>query len=148
MFFIIESILGIIQHQKSHHLIMARRSNKLIQEILGHSKEFISFDRDEKELDKKITLVTEGFTTTKYCELILRDRTRLSKENVLTVCNYIIDMKREINPSLNTIRTTTQYLSELCKCVDNGVDNDDDNSNDNSNDNKKFEDMTKDDILL
>ena len=64
---------------------MARRSNKSIQEILGQSNnEFISFDLNsdnDKELDKKITLVTEGFTTAKYCELSLRDRTRLSKEN-------------------------------------------------------------------
>jgi hypothetical protein len=102
---------------------MARRSNKSVQEILGQSnREFISFDNDDKdkELDRKITLVTEGFTTTKYCELILRDRTRLSKQNALTACDYIIDMKREINPRLNTIRTTIQFFSELCKCV--GVD--------------------------
>jgi hypothetical protein len=115
---------------------MARRSNKSIQEILGQSnREFISFDDGDKELDRKITLVTEGFTTTKYCELILRDRTRLSKENALTTCDYIIAMKREINPRLNTIRTTIQFLSELCKCVD-------------SVDKKRFEDMTRDDILL
>jgi hypothetical protein len=33
-------------------------------------------------IDRKITLATEGFTTTtnKFCELILRDRNRLSKE--------------------------------------------------------------------
>jgi len=58
---------------------MARRSNKSIQEILSSSSEFISFDNKEKELDRKITLATEGFTTNKYCELVLRDRTRLSK---------------------------------------------------------------------
>ena len=53
---------------------MAGRSNKSIQEILGQSqstREFILFG-DDKELDRKITLATEGFTTTKYCELILR----------------------------------------------------------------------------
>jgi hypothetical protein len=43
-------------------------------------------------------------------------------------------MKREINPRLNTIRTTIQYLSQLCKCA--GVDR------------KGFEDMTRDDVLL
>jgi integrase len=118
---------------------MARRSNKSVQEILGQSTgEFPlvgGCDDKDKELDRKITLATEGFTTTKYCELILRDRTRLSKENALTACDYIIDMKREINPRLNTIRTTIQYFSELYKCV--GVDN-----------KKRFEDMTRDDILL
>jgi hypothetical protein len=40
---------------------MARRSNKSVQEKLGQSnREFISFDDADKELDKKITLVTEG----------------------------------------------------------------------------------------
>ena len=108
---------------------MARRSNKSIQEILGQSnREFISFDVDDnngnnKELDKKITLVTEGFTTAKYCELRLRDRTRLSKENALTICDYLIDMKREINPRLNTIKATIQFLYEFCRCVDNNKNN-------------------------
>jgi hypothetical protein len=67
---------------------MARRSNKSIQEMLGQSdRKFISFDDGDKELDKKITLATEAFTTAKYCELSLRDRTRLSKENALTICD-------------------------------------------------------------
>jgi len=73
---------------------MARRSNKSVQEILLDG---VHDDKD-RELDRKITLVIEGFTTTKYCELILRDTTRLSKENAMTACDYIIDMKREINP--------------------------------------------------
>jgi integrase/recombinase XerD len=106
---------------------MARRSNKSVQEILDGAH-----DEKDRELDRKITLVTEGFTTTKYCELILRDRSRLSRENALTACDYIIDMKREINPSLNTIRTTIQFFSELCKRVKN----------------KRFEEMTRDDLLL
>jgi hypothetical protein len=42
-------------------------------------------------------------------------------------------MKREINPRLNTIMTTIQYLSELCRSLDIG---------------KRFEDMTRDDVLL
>ena len=42
-------------------------------------------------------------------------------------------MKREINPRLNTIRTIIQFLSELSKTV--GIE-------------KRFEDMTRDDILL
>jgi integrase/recombinase XerD len=112
---------------------MARLSNKSIAEILSSSKEFISFDDKEKELDRKITLATEGFTTEKYPELVLRDRTRLSKENALTLCNYIIDYKREINLSLNTIRSAIQHLSELSKAV--GIE-------------KKFADMTREDILL
>jgi integrase/recombinase XerD len=115
---------------------MARLSNKSIAEILSSSKEFISFDDKEKELDRKITLATEGFTTNKYCELVLRDRNRLSKENALTLCNYIIDYKREINPKLNTIRTAIQHVSELSKAVGVGIQE------------KKFADMTREDILL
>jgi hypothetical protein len=37
-----------------------------LQKILASGKE------DGLELDRKITLVTEGFGTAKYCELILR----------------------------------------------------------------------------
>jgi len=48
-----------------------------MQEILG-SHNFVSFNHKEAELDRKIALTTEGFTTNKYCELVLRDRTRLS----------------------------------------------------------------------
>jgi len=51
----------------------------------------------------------------------------------LATCDYIIAMKREINPKLNTIRTVIQFLSELSKTV--GV-------------TKKFTDMTRDDVLL
>ena len=51
---------------------MARQSNKSIQEILSSSSEFISFDDKEKGLDRKITLATEGFTTNKFCELVLK----------------------------------------------------------------------------
>ena len=135
IFFVIESILDRNIYIKTHYY-MARRSNKSVQEILGQQQsqptgEFITLvgvSYDDKELDRKITLVTEGFTTTKYRELILRDRTRLSKKNTLTACDYIIDMKREINPSLNTIRTTIQFFSGLCKCVKN----------------KRFEEMTRD----
>ena len=45
-------------------------------------------------LDRRISLATEGFTT-KFCELILRDRNRLSKENALVVAEYAVAMKRE-----------------------------------------------------
>ncbi|HEY9492338.1 MAG TPA: hypothetical protein VIP56_10160 [Nitrososphaeraceae archaeon] len=43
-------------------------------------------------------MATEGFTTNKFCEITLRDKNRLSKENALTISEYIIAMKREINP--------------------------------------------------
>ncbi len=90
---------------------------------------------EEVELDMKIALAVQGFTTTKASELILRDRNRLSAENALTVCNYIIAMKREVNPRPNYIRYTIQILSELSKRV--GIA-------------KNFTNMTesKDDVLL
>ena len=114
---------------------MSRRSNKAVAEILASSYCSSSSKNETSslELDRKITLATEGFTITKFCELVLRDRNRLSKENALALCDYIIAMKREINPRLNTIRTVIQFLSELSKTV--GIA-------------KQFKDMIRDDVLL
>ena len=80
-------------------------------------------------------MATEGFTTAKYCKLILRDRSRLFKENTLTLSDYVIVMKMEINPRLNKMTTAVQFLSGLSKSA--GIA-------------KKFEDMLskKDNILL
>ena len=64
-------------------------------------------------LERKIALATEGFTTYKFCELILKDRDRTSQENALTICDYVIAMKREVNPRLNYKRNTIQILSGL-----------------------------------
>jgi integrase/recombinase XerD len=86
--------------------------------------------RELESLEKKITLATEGITT-RFSESTLRDK--LSKENALTVADYIIAMKREINPRLNYIKSTIQFLSELSKTI--GVE-------------KHFVDMTRDDILF
>lgn len=88
------------------------------------------------EIERKITLATEGFSTTsKISEAILRDRSKLSKENALTICDYIIAMKREVNPRLSYIKYTVQFLYELSKTV--GID-------------KKFNDMmvSNEDVLL
>jgi hypothetical protein len=50
---------------------MSKRSNKQVGEILTREKE----DRKQKEgqevLDRKIATSTGGFTTYKFCELIL-----------------------------------------------------------------------------
>jgi len=81
-------------------------------------------------LEKKIILATEGFMT-KFSESTLRGK--LSKENALAVADYIIAMKREINPRLNYIKSTIQFLSELSRFI--GVE-------------KHFVDMTRDDILF
>jgi uncharacterized protein YihD (DUF1040 family) len=90
-------------------------------------------EKQEQLLQRKITQATDGFPTIKYPEKILFDRNRLSQENTLTIAEYIISMKREVNPRLNYIRYTIQFLSELSK---------------SSGIKKKFEDMTRDDILL
>jgi hypothetical protein len=49
--------------------------------------------------------------------MVLKDRSRLSKENALIICDYIIATKREINPRLSYKRNTIQFLSELSKAV-------------------------------
>ena len=118
---------------------MAKRTNKSIAEILTPIVTASSPNTNDNDLplssslERKITLATEGFTTSRFCELILRDRSRLSKENALTVCDYIIAMKREVNPRLSYKKYTIQVLAELSKAV--GIA-------------KKFIDMTRDDILL
>jgi len=108
---------------------VARCSNKQVAEILA-SRPVIS--KEDIELDRKISLAADGFTN-RYCELALRDRNKLTKENALTISEYIIAMKREINPRLNTIQTTIQFLYGISKCV--GI-------------SKKFNEMAKEDILL
>ena len=105
-----------------------RRSNKSLQETLAPIS-------TNSELERKIGLATECFATTssKASELVLRDRTRLSEQNALTVCNYIIAFKHKVNPRPLYIRTNIQFLSELSNAV--GIQ-------------KRFEDYTKDDVLL
>jgi integrase/recombinase XerD len=127
IYYLLESIIIYIF---IYHVV-SRRSNKQIAEILGSKT--TNKEKQDLELDRKIALATEGFTTTKFCELVLRDRNRLSKENALTISEYIVAMKREINPRLNTVRTTIQFLSELSRSV--GIA-------------KRFIDMTQEDILL
>ncbi len=117
---------------------MARRSNKSIAQILTPSNMTLQDENNNNDikhlslLDEKIILATEGFTTHKFCELVLKDRTRLSKENALTICDYISAMRIEINPRLSYKKNTIQFLYELSKSV--GIE-------------KKFIDMTRDDIL-
>jgi len=85
---------------------MARRSKKWIAEILtpsissslspsaetmtdAHTSSQSSIRNDnihDIALDKKITIATKGFITRKFCGLILKDISRLSKENALTIC--------------------------------------------------------------
>jgi hypothetical protein len=37
-------------------------------------------ETEAAEIQRKISLATEGFTTSKYCELVLKDSNRLSKK--------------------------------------------------------------------
>ncbi len=118
---------------------MSRRSKKSVAEILtcsGTDDYFLdgngNNDNPLTVLERKIFLTTENFTTDSFCKMVLKDRSRLSKENALIICDYIIAMKREINPRLSYKRNTIQFLSELSKAV--GIE-------------KKFIDMTRDDIL-
>jgi hypothetical protein len=85
----------------------------------------------DETLERKIVMATEGVRT-KFIESTFRDRKRLSAENALTVSEYMILMKREINPRLTYIRYTVQFLSELSRCI--GTQ-------------RAFQDMTKEDIL-
>jgi hypothetical protein len=48
---------------------------------------------DDFTFEGKVILATED-STDKFCKLVLKDRSRLSKENSLTVCEYIIAMKK------------------------------------------------------
>lgn len=86
---------------------------------------------DLLSLQRKIELATEGFAT-KGHQILLSDTIRLSKENALTICEYIIAMKREVNPRLSYRKYTIQFLSELSKTV--GIE-------------KPFQEMTRDDVL-
>jgi hypothetical protein len=64
---------------------MSRSSKKGIAAISTSSTNDTFLDVDENNdrlalLERKIAFAIEGFTTQKFCELILRDRRRLSKE--------------------------------------------------------------------
>jgi len=82
-------------------------------------------------LESKIILATEGFMT-KYSESTLRNRSKLSEENASVIAEYILAMKREVNPRLNYMKDTIQFLSELSRVV--GIA-------------KKFIDMTRQDVV-
>ena len=54
---------------------------------------------------------------TKDSESTLRNRGKLSEENALVIAEYILAMKREVNPRLNYMKDTIQFLSELSRVV-------------------------------
>jgi hypothetical protein len=50
---------------------MVRRTNKSITETLSSAGSAALSSKEDLELQRKITIATEGFGTTKFCELIL-----------------------------------------------------------------------------
>ena len=100
---------------------MVRHSNKSVAEILSRTNVLHINGKDSAKhldlLERKITLVTEDFTTNRFCELVLRDRSKLSNENALTICDCVIAMKVEINLRLSYKRNIIQILAELSKAV-------------------------------
>ena len=101
---------------------MARRSNKSAAKILSQTNVSPVYRNDNDKhlalLETKIILATEGFTTHRFCELVLRDRNRLSDENALTICNYVIAMKREINPRLSYKRSIFRFCQSYQKLLE------------------------------
>jgi hypothetical protein len=93
--------------------------------------ELLTRSNDLNLLERKIILATEGFMT-RFPQSTLRDRSKLSQENALVVAEYIIAMKREVNPRLNYIKYTIQFLSELSRVL--GIE-------------RKFGETTREDVL-
>jgi hypothetical protein len=77
---------------------MPRRSNKSIAEILSPTNMSLSSKNDNHNnlslLERKITIAIEGFTSHKFCELILKDRKRSSKENALNMSSFVNEKMR------------------------------------------------------
>lgn len=101
-----------------------------------HDKELsytvtLSLVLNEKDVAIKVKLALEHLHTP-FCESLLMDRARLSKENAVVLADYIVALKREINPRASYVKNNIQFLSELSRFVGIG---------------KRFEDLTKYDIL-
>jgi hypothetical protein len=85
----------------------------------------------EKDVAEKVRLALDHLHTP-FCESLLMDRNRISKENAAILAEYIIVMKREINPRASYVKNNIQFLSELSRFV--GIE-------------KRFKDITKYHIL-
>ena len=99
---------------------------------LAQQQTRINKDDNNDTLERKILIATEGFTTDKFCEATLKNRTKLSEHNALIVSEYIIAMKREINPRQTYVKYTIQFLAEFSRYI---------------RIEKSFKDMTKVDVL-
>jgi hypothetical protein len=67
--------------------------------------------------DRKIDLITAGLQP--YLNRCLQDENQVSRANALTIYNYIIAMKTEINLSENYRRTTIVLLIRLSRFLQN-----------------------------
>ena len=105
------------------------RKNTLAVCNNGHDNNNNSSQAERNPLfDQKLDIATEGLEPY-YLEHL---KTRISKENALTIANYVLSMKVETNLSINHRRgiiTSLKLLSEFLG-------------------NKSFNKMTREDILL
>jgi vacuolar-type H+-ATPase subunit C/Vma6 len=69
----------------------------------------------EEDVAEKVKLATEHLTP--FCESLFMDRARMSKENAAVLADYILAMKREINPRASYVKNNIQFLSELSRFV-------------------------------
>ena len=63
----------------------------------------------EEDVAEKVKLATAHLHMP-FCESLLMDRTRMSQENAAVLADYIIVMKREINPRANYVKNNIQFL--------------------------------------
>ena len=99
-------------------MLSSKETRSTLAKTSHLTKQQLRTNKDDTNdiLERKILIATEGFTT-KFCESTLKNRTKLSGQNALTVSEYIIAMKRETNPRLTYVRYTVQFLTELSRCV-------------------------------
>jgi hypothetical protein len=97
-------------------------------------------------LERKIAIATRGLDN----HFIIHLRRLQRRQNIETICNYIIAMNTEINPVLahkkDQLQVLCYYLSEYY-CNQNQNQNQNQNNKNNQNKNKSFYEMTRDDIL-
>src|ERR671910_3243030 len=97
-----------------YHLILPlqRQEHQQHQE-----KTTYEYYRNQKEVlfERKVDLITSGLQPrfSKY----LRDSGLVSKDNAVVICDYVLAMNTEINPSNNYRQTTIQLLVQLSKFV-------------------------------
>jgi hypothetical protein len=91
-------------------------------------------------LERKIAIATEGLLN----HIGKRLRSLRAKQDIETVCNYVILMNAEINPSAAYRKNQIMILCHLSEFHNNNNKN---NQNQNKNQIKAFKQMTRTDIL-